>query len=160
MKPHGTIASCRSWGLKQTSSQPPPPLEHDVHGEDFGGLTRRSQEPGGTRLQGSNRSNSSMGFGATTTNIHYLALYAIMFIELCFNFMSIFCIFIPHVVHYFFPVSPLVQVVQSCHRRVCLRYLQLIWGHLVIFWLSSGVAKWLLLRKANAKWGVQSVQPT
>jgi hypothetical protein len=34
-----------------------------------------------------------------------------------------FCIFIPHVVSYFLPVSHLVRVVQSCHRWVCLRYL-------------------------------------
>jgi hypothetical protein len=38
------------------------------------------------RLQGSNRSNSSMGFEAASTTIHHLALYAIIFIELCFNF--------------------------------------------------------------------------
>jgi hypothetical protein len=35
----------------------------------------------------------------------------------------------------FFHVSPLVQVVQSYHRRVYLRYLQLIGGLLVIFLL-------------------------
>jgi hypothetical protein len=45
-----------------------------------------------------------MRFGATSITIHCLALYAIMFIELCFNFMYVFfCIFIPHVVSYFFP---------------------------------------------------------
>jgi hypothetical protein len=41
-------------------------------------------------LQGSNCSNSSMGFGAVSITIHCLALYAIMFMKLCFNFMSIF----------------------------------------------------------------------
>jgi hypothetical protein len=55
-------------------------------------------------LQGSNRSNS-MGFGAASTIIHCpsrgagsggatrslcLTLYVIMFIKLCFNFMSLF----------------------------------------------------------------------
>jgi hypothetical protein len=35
----------------------------------------------------------------------------------------------------FFPVSPLVQVVQSYHGWVCLRYLQLIWDPLDIFLL-------------------------
>jgi hypothetical protein len=63
---------------------------HDTHGEDFRDLTRHIQEPGGVRLQGSNRLNSSMWFGAVSTIIHCLALYAIMFIELCFNFMSVF----------------------------------------------------------------------
>jgi hypothetical protein len=67
------------------------------------------------RLQGSNHSNSSMGFVVMSTTIHCIALYAIMFIELYFDFMSIFCMFIPHVVSYFFSVSPLVRVVQSCH---------------------------------------------
>jgi hypothetical protein len=42
------------------------------------------------RLQGSNRSNSSIGFGAASTTIHCLALYLIMFIELYFDFMSVF----------------------------------------------------------------------
>jgi hypothetical protein len=36
-----------------------------------------------------------MGFGAASTTIHSLALHAIMLIELCFNFMSVFYIFIP-----------------------------------------------------------------
>jgi hypothetical protein len=87
---------------------PDPPPQHDAHSEDFGGLTWRSQEPRGVRLQGSNRSNSSMGFGAASTTVHRLALYAIMFIELGFNFMSVFYMFTPHVVCYFFPISPLV----------------------------------------------------
>jgi hypothetical protein len=43
---------------------------HTTQDEDFGGLTRRSQEPGGVRLQGSNYSNSSIGFGAASTTIH------------------------------------------------------------------------------------------
>jgi hypothetical protein len=62
-----------------------------------------------------------------------LARFAFMFIKLCFNFMSVF-------VHLslmwsvtFVPVSPLVRVVQSYHRRVYLRYLRLIGGLLVIF---------------------------
>jgi hypothetical protein len=59
-------------------------------------------------LQGSNRSNSSMEFEVASITIHCLALYAIMFIELCFNFMSIFYIFTSYVVSYFLPVSPLV----------------------------------------------------
>jgi hypothetical protein len=42
------------------------------------------------RLQGSDRSNSSMSFRATSTTIHRLTLYAIMFIILCSNFMSHF----------------------------------------------------------------------
>jgi hypothetical protein len=46
-----------------------------------------------------------------------------MFIELCFKFVSIFYMFIPHVVSYFFSFSPLVQVVQSCHSLVYLRYI-------------------------------------
>jgi hypothetical protein len=37
-----------------------------------------------------------------------LALYAIMFIKLCFSFRSVFAYFYPHVVSYFFLVSPLV----------------------------------------------------
>jgi hypothetical protein len=41
-----------------------------MQGEDFGGLTQHSQEPGGMRLQGSNHSNFSMGFGAASTTIH------------------------------------------------------------------------------------------
>jgi hypothetical protein len=72
-------------------------------------------------LQGSNRSNSSMGFEATSTTIHhpvqgagfggatsslYLALYAIMFIKLCSSFMSIFAFLNPHVVSGF-PLSNL-----------------------------------------------------
>jgi hypothetical protein len=131
----------------QTGEFPdPPPPRHDMHGEDFGGLTWRSQEHGGMHLQGSNCSNSSMGFRATSTTVHHLALYAIMFIELGFNFMSVFCMFIPHVVNYFFPVSPQVRVVQSCRRRVCLRYLRLIWGPLVIFlfrvWCCRTAAPW------------------
>jgi hypothetical protein len=44
-----------------------------MQGEDFRGLTQRSQEPGGMRLQGSNHSNSSMGFEATSVTIHYPA---------------------------------------------------------------------------------------
>jgi hypothetical protein len=31
-----------------------------------------------------------MGFRAASTNIHYLTMYTNMFIELCFNFMSVF----------------------------------------------------------------------
>jgi hypothetical protein len=65
-----------------------------------------------------------------------LARFAFMFIKLCFNFMSIF-------VHLslmwpvtFFLISPLVRVVQSCHRQIWLRYLQLIVGLLVIFLLG------------------------
>jgi hypothetical protein len=69
------------------------------------------------------------------------------------QFYVSFYIFIPHVVSYFLHVSPLVRVVQSCRRWVCLRYLRLIWGPLVIFLLESGVAKWLLLGKANANGG-------
>jgi hypothetical protein len=76
-----------------------------MQGEDFGGPTQRSQESEGMFLQGSNRSNSSMGFRVASTTIHRptqgvdsrgatsllcLALFAIMFIELCFNFMSLF----------------------------------------------------------------------
>jgi hypothetical protein len=44
-----------------------------MQGEDFRGLTRRSQEPEGMHLQGSNRSNSSMRFRATSTTIHHPA---------------------------------------------------------------------------------------
>jgi hypothetical protein len=62
-------------------------------------------EPGGVRLQGRNHSNSSMRFRAAATTIHRpaqgsgsggamsslcLVLYVIIFIELCFNFMSPF----------------------------------------------------------------------
>jgi hypothetical protein len=76
-----------------------------TQGKDLGGLTWHSQEPEGARLKGSNRSHSSMGFGAASTTIHYpsrgigsggtmsslcLTLYAIMFMELFFNFMSLF----------------------------------------------------------------------
>jgi hypothetical protein len=46
---------------------------HAAQGEYFGGLTRRSQEPGGVRVQGSNRSNSSMGFRVVSTTIHHPA---------------------------------------------------------------------------------------
>jgi hypothetical protein len=78
---------------------------HTMQGEDFGSLTRCSHEPGDVRLEWSNRSNSSMGFGVAPTTIHCpsrgvgsggtisllcLALYAIMLIELCFNVMSLF----------------------------------------------------------------------
>jgi hypothetical protein len=69
------------------------------------------------------------------------------------QFYVSFCIFIPHMVSYFLHVSPLIRVVQSCHRRVCLRYLRLIWGPLVIFFSGSGVAEWLLLVNANANGG-------
>jgi hypothetical protein len=55
-----------------------------------------------------------------------LALYATMFIELCFNFMSIFTYFYPHVVSCFLSIPLLVWVMQSCHRWVRLRYLRLI----------------------------------
>jgi hypothetical protein len=95
----------------RTGNFPPSPPGHDTHGEDFQRLTRHCQEPGGMRLQGSNHSNSSMGFRSASTTIHCLAVYVIMFIELCFNFMSVFCMFIPHEVSYFFPISPLVLVV-------------------------------------------------
>jgi hypothetical protein len=47
-----------------------------------------------------------------------LALYVIMFIELCFNFMSIFTYFYPHVVDRFLSVPLLVRVVQSCRMGV------------------------------------------
>jgi hypothetical protein len=52
------------------------------------------------------------------------------------QFYVSFYVFIPHVVSYFLPVSPLVWVVQFGHRWVCLRYLWLIWGPLVIFLLG------------------------
>jgi hypothetical protein len=47
------------------------------------------------------------GSGGTTGSL-CLILYAIIFIELCFNFMSVFHMFIPHVASYIFPVSALV----------------------------------------------------
>jgi hypothetical protein len=62
-------------------------------------------EPGGVRFQRRNHSNSSMRFRAAATTIHRpaqgvgsggsmsslcLILYVIIFIELCFNFMSLF----------------------------------------------------------------------
>jgi hypothetical protein len=86
----GTIAPWRSWGPGQTSFLN---LRHAAQGKDFGGLTRRSQEPRGVRLQGSDRSNSSMSLGAASTTIRRLALYVIMFIELCSNSMSLFAYF-------------------------------------------------------------------
>jgi hypothetical protein len=43
--------------------------------------------------------------------------------KIVLQFYVSFYVFIPHVVSYFFPVLSLVQVVQSCHRQVCLRYL-------------------------------------
>jgi hypothetical protein len=46
-----------------------PPL-YTTQGGDFGGLTRRSQEPGGVHLQGINCSNSFMGFGVASATIH------------------------------------------------------------------------------------------
>jgi hypothetical protein len=52
------------------------------------------------------------------------------------QFYIAFYVFIPHMTSYFFPVSPLVRVVQYCHRRVYLRYLRFIWGPLVIFLLG------------------------
>jgi hypothetical protein len=70
-----------------------------------------------------------------------------------------FCVFISYVVSYFFPVSLMVRVVQYCCKWVCLRYLRPIWGPSIIFLLRVRCAKWQLLRKANAKWGVQSLQP-
>jgi hypothetical protein len=81
----------------------PDPPRHAAHGEDFVGLTRRSQEPRGVHLQGSNCSNSSMEFRFASTIIHCLALYTIMFIELCFNFMSIFLHAYPLCVQLLFP---------------------------------------------------------
>jgi hypothetical protein len=65
--------------------------------------------------------------------------------------MSLFCVFISLVVNYFSPVSPLVEVMQFYHRRICLRYLRLIWGLLVIFLLGVWCPEWSLIRKANAK---------
>jgi hypothetical protein len=55
--------------------------------------------------------------------IFCLALCAVMFIKLCFSFMSIFVYFNPHVVNYFFSISLLVQVVQFCRMWACLRYM-------------------------------------
>jgi hypothetical protein len=52
-----------------------------------------------------------------------LARFAFMFIKLCFNFMSVFTHLSLMWSVTYFPVSPLVQVVQSYHRQVCLRYL-------------------------------------
>jgi hypothetical protein len=57
----------------QTGEFPDPPPQHATQGGDFGGLTWRSQEPRGELLQGSNRSNSCMRFGATSTTIQRLA---------------------------------------------------------------------------------------
>jgi hypothetical protein len=118
----------------QIGNFPDPPL-YTTQGGDFGGLTRRSQEPRGVHLQGINCSNSFMGFGVASATIHFpsqgadsggttyprtqgelrstsgftsppegggsgcamsslcLALYIIMFIELCFNFtyLSLIC---------------------------------------------------------------------
>jgi hypothetical protein len=80
-----------------------------------------------------------------------------MFIELCFNFMSIFAhLFIMWLVT-FFPVSLLVQVMQSYHRQVCLRYMWLIYVPWLLSCSGSAVAERLLFGKANAN-GVQSVQ--
>jgi hypothetical protein len=50
-----------------------PDPRHAAHGEDFGGPTRRNQEPGGVCLQGSNRSKSFMRFKAVSTTIHHPA---------------------------------------------------------------------------------------
>jgi hypothetical protein len=47
------------------------PPQHATQGEDFGGLIQCSQELKGNLLQGSNRSNSSMRFGAVSTTIHH-----------------------------------------------------------------------------------------
>jgi hypothetical protein len=60
------------------------------------------------------------GFGGTTGSL-CLAMNVIMFIELYFDFMSVFMYFYPHVVSRFLSVPLLVRVVQTCHRRVCLR---------------------------------------
>jgi hypothetical protein len=56
--------------------------------------------------------------------------------KIVLQFYVCFCAFISHVVGYLFPVSPLVRVVQSCHKQICLRYMQLMRGLLVIFLLG------------------------
>jgi hypothetical protein len=53
----------------------------------------------------------------------------------------------------FFLVSPLVRVVQSCHRRVYFRYMQFIRVSWLFSCSESTVDEWLLLRKANANEG-------
>jgi hypothetical protein len=51
-------------------------------------------------------------------------------------YVYFFAYFNPHVVSLFLSVPLLVQVVQSYRRRVCFRYLRLIWGPLIIFLLG------------------------
>jgi hypothetical protein len=145
-KSHGTITLWRSWGPRKASSRTP---WHATQGETFGGLTRRGQEPRGMCHQGSNCSNSSMGFRATSTTIHRPARgwapeapcvlepkessgllrvspphqrgglrrhhVFIMSHPICnyihrivHQFYVYFCALTPHVVSYFFPISPLV----------------------------------------------------
>jgi hypothetical protein len=43
--------------------------------------------------------------------------------KIILQFYVSFYIFIPHVVSYFLHVSPLIRVVQSYRRQICLRYL-------------------------------------
>jgi hypothetical protein len=71
--------------------------------------------------------------------------------------MSIFTYFNPHVVSYFFLVSPLVRVVQSYRRRVYLGIYDLSEVPWLFSCLGSGVAEWLLLGKANANGGPECV---
>jgi hypothetical protein len=54
--------------MEVMASQTP---RHATQGDDFGGLTRCSQEPRGVHLQWSNHSNPSMGFEPMPTTIHY-----------------------------------------------------------------------------------------
>jgi hypothetical protein len=80
----------------------------------------------------------------------YLTQYAIMFIELCFNFMSVFLYNYPSCGQLLFCLSYAI-LSHAGLLEVPVTYL----GSLGYFSCSvSSVAEWLLLEKVNAKWGV------
>jgi hypothetical protein len=75
--------------------------------------------------------------------------------RIVFQFYVCFWHVYPSCVNYLFPILPLVRDVQSCRMWVCLRYLRLIWGPLVIFLLGvpccrmAALWKKLMLNKGS-----------
>jgi hypothetical protein len=156
-KSRGIVARWRSWGPGQVSSWI---LRHATQGKDFG---RPDSAQSGTRRRVTPRKRllKLLHEPRSRVNNHSPPCPVCNYVHrIMLQFYVSFCIFIPHVVSYFLPISHLVRVVQSYRRWACLRYLWLIWGHLIIIFARDRCCWIATPQKANANGGegVGSVQ--